>query len=131
MPDGELKTFAGETDRCSCGELRAEEGAEHARRFVARQWGQPATGSCCGKDNAPSLGYWDVILERARTHTLSISGMAFQDVWNIDLERLKDCCIHVAAPDGRLVPFCAYNLTSVQGRSLYRANGARRRNARS
>jgi uncharacterized radical SAM superfamily Fe-S cluster-containing enzyme len=46
--------------------------------------------------------------------------MAFQDAWNLDLERLKDCCIHVAAPDGRLVPFCAYNLTSSRGESLYR-----------
>jgi len=24
------------------------------------------------------------------------------------------------SPDGRLVPFCAYNLTDRQGRSLYR-----------
>ncbi|MEJ2718288.1 MAG: radical SAM protein, partial [Deltaproteobacteria bacterium] len=50
MPDGELKAFSREADRCSCSELRAEQGAENARRFVARQWAQPAKGSCCGKD---------------------------------------------------------------------------------
>jgi len=46
--------------------------------------------------------------------------MAFQDVWNIDLERLQGCCIHVASPDGNLIPFCAYNLTSNMGKPLYR-----------
>ena len=62
---------------------------------------------------------FDRFLARARTHTFSISAMAFQDVWNLDLERLRGCCIHVATPDGRLIPFCAYNLTSASGRSLY------------
>jgi uncharacterized radical SAM superfamily Fe-S cluster-containing enzyme len=48
--------------------------------------------------------------------------MAFQDAWNLDLERLRDCCIHIASRDGRLVPFCAYNLTDRNGKSLYRNN---------
>jgi uncharacterized radical SAM superfamily Fe-S cluster-containing enzyme len=46
--------------------------------------------------------------------------MAFQDAWNLDLERLRDCCIHTVSTDGRIVPFCAYNLTSRSGRALYR-----------
>ena len=66
-----------------------------------------------------SLGGWDVFLERKRTHSFFVSGMAFQDAWTLDLERLRDCCIHVAGRDGRLVPFCAYNLTDKYGR-LYR-----------
>jgi uncharacterized radical SAM superfamily Fe-S cluster-containing enzyme len=48
--------------------------------------------------------------------------MAFQDAWTLDLERLRDCYIHTASPDGRLVPFCAYNLTDRLGHSLYRIN---------
>jgi hypothetical protein len=47
--------------------------------------------------------------------------MAFQDVWSVDLERVRDCCIHVMTSDGRLVPFCAYNLTNLQGHALYRS----------
>jgi len=70
--------------------------------------------------DSPSLGEWDIVLERARTHSFYISGMAFQDAWNLDLERLRDCCIHVMSPDGYLVPFCAYNLTSRSGDPLYR-----------
>jgi hypothetical protein len=46
--------------------------------------------------------------------------MAFQDVWNLDLERLRGCCIHIVSPEGKLIPFCAYNLTSNQGEPLYR-----------
>jgi uncharacterized radical SAM superfamily Fe-S cluster-containing enzyme len=46
--------------------------------------------------------------------------MAFQDADNLDLERLKGCCISVVSADGRLVPFCVYNLTSREGKSLYR-----------
>jgi uncharacterized radical SAM superfamily Fe-S cluster-containing enzyme len=50
-----------------------------------------------------------------------VSAMAFQDVWTVDLERIRDCCIHVLAPDRTLVPFCVYNLTDVNGRALYRS----------
>lgn len=120
MPDGELKAFSHhKPSTCACGTLRAEEGAERARRFVARQWRQPDDRCQDRIDSRLSLGYWDVILERARTHMLSVSGMAFQDAWNIDIERLKDCCIHVVTREGRLVPFCAYQLTSSTGRALY------------
>jgi 7,8-dihydro-6-hydroxymethylpterin dimethyltransferase len=60
------------------------------------------------------------LLERAQSHTLCISGMVFQDAWNVDLERLQRCCIHVATPGKKLVPFCAYYMTGSDGRRLYR-----------
>jgi hypothetical protein len=47
--------------------------------------------------------------------------MAFQDIWTVDLERVRDCCIHVLAPNRTLVPFCVYNLTNAEGRALYRS----------
>ena len=34
----------------------------------------------------------------------------FMDAHTFDLKRLKKCCIHELLPDGRAVPFCAYNL---------------------
>jgi uncharacterized radical SAM superfamily Fe-S cluster-containing enzyme len=58
--------------------------------------------------------------------TLGLSGMAFQDAWTLDLDRLRQCHIHVVAPDRRVIPFCAYNLTSRDGRPLYRAPAAAR-----
>jgi phenylacetate-coenzyme A ligase PaaK-like adenylate-forming protein len=38
----------------------------------------------------------------------------------LNLERLKGCCIHVARPDGRLIPFCSFNLTARSGTPLHR-----------
>lgn len=41
--------------------------------------------------------------------TILISAMHFMDSYNYDVERVKRCVIHYAAPDGLLYPFCAYN----------------------
>ena len=56
----------------------------------------------------------------SRRRTLGLSAMVFQDAWTLDLERLRQCHIHIVSPDARVIPFCAYNLTSVDGTSLYR-----------
>jgi uncharacterized radical SAM superfamily Fe-S cluster-containing enzyme len=50
---------------------------------------------------------------------LTIGGMAFQDVWNVDLERLKSCSIQIISPDGKLVPLCAKYLTGTDGTKIY------------
>ncbi len=105
--------------------VRAEEGAARAISAVARQW---SAAKSCGCNSAFSMGCeaegpalsLDDFLVQARSRTFSVSAMAFQDVWNLDLERVRQCCIHVMAPDGRLVPFCLYNLTAADGRRLYR-----------
>lgn len=40
---------------------------------------------------------------------LLVGGMHFQDSYNYNVDRVQRCCIHYAAPNGRLYPFCAYN----------------------
>jgi uncharacterized radical SAM superfamily Fe-S cluster-containing enzyme len=125
LEDGELRAWTRRAPLGSCCQpASAAAGAIKARRFVSQFWAHPKAGAA-GSAAVPShlsLGGWDTFLERARTHAFSISAMAFQDAWNLDLERLKDCCIHVAHPDGRIIPFCAYNLTDSRGISMYRAN---------
>ncbi len=120
MPDGHLLSWSqhNPTRSCCCQPTSAAEGAARARNFVAARWVSPDALQPLSK--GPGLGEWDVVLERARTHTFSISGMAFQDAWTLDLERLRDCCIHTVSPDGRIIPFCAYNLTNHEGQALYR-----------
>ncbi|HUW66126.1 MAG TPA: radical SAM protein [Spirochaetia bacterium] len=115
MPGGDM--VATTRHAPCCGPLPAAgEGAARTRGFVSTRWAA-SPGEGCGGTVKDSL---DLFLARARTHALSISGMAFQDAWTIDLERLRDCCIHTVAPDGRIIPFCAYNLTGSAGRPLYR-----------
>ena len=41
---------------------------------------------------------------------LFIGTMHFMDAYNFDFQRVKRCCIHYATPDGRVIPFCSYNL---------------------
>ncbi|WP_371368009.1 GTP 3',8-cyclase [Sporomusa rhizae] len=125
MPDGQIKPLKQDSaSGCCCQGKPATEGAKRARQFVARQWSAPKIGTKCkdqltqaGVGNTASL---DAFLEQVNTYTLAVSGMAFQDVWNLDLDRLKQCFIHVVGPDNRLIPFCAYNLTNRQGAPLYR-----------
>jgi 7,8-dihydro-6-hydroxymethylpterin dimethyltransferase len=33
----------------------------------------------------------------------------FQDPWTLDIGKLKKCCVSEIVPDGRMIPFCAYN----------------------
>jgi uncharacterized radical SAM superfamily Fe-S cluster-containing enzyme len=125
LPGGGLQAVTGKANAGSC----CDEGGEgRAVSFTARQWSAPEHGpdekpancGCCPGETIPySL---DGFLERVRTHMISVSCMAFQDAWSLDLERARDCCIHMVAPDGRMIPFCLYNLTSATGRRLYRGN---------
>lgn len=41
--------------------------------------------------------------------TLLVAGMHFMDSYNYDVQRVKRCVIHYAAPNGLIYPFCAYN----------------------
>jgi uncharacterized radical SAM superfamily Fe-S cluster-containing enzyme len=41
---------------------------------------------------------------------LFIGMMHFMDEWNYDVERVMRCVIHYALPDGRIIPFCAFNI---------------------
>jgi uncharacterized radical SAM superfamily Fe-S cluster-containing enzyme len=40
---------------------------------------------------------------------LIILSMHFQDLYNFNLDRVRRCNVHYAAPDGLLYPFCTYN----------------------
>lgn len=93
-----------------------ESPSHHARRFVQRRWRFEEVEAWQGNDCKP--GSWQELFNRAKTDYLSISCMPFQDVWNIDLERLQRCCTHIVTPDKRIVPLCAFYVTSANGRRL-------------
>ncbi|WP_373501534.1 radical SAM (seleno)protein TrsS [Desulfococcus sp.] len=114
---GRVQPLTRRQDDCCAEPIDAAEGARKAIAATAARWAPPApdAGPCaCGGDDL------DRFIGRASTHSFSISCMAFQDAWTVDLERLRGCCIHTVSPDGRLIPFCAYNLTDCKGRPLHR-----------
>lgn len=38
-----------------------------------------------------------------------VGSMHFQDGYNYDINRVMRCAVHYPTPDGRIIPFCAYN----------------------
>jgi hypothetical protein len=105
---------------------RGSDAAEKSIAYVRRHWKYPDSGKTETNSRPEASGNsnttedsTDPVLERIRNNSLCISGMAFQDVWNIDLDRLRRCCVHVATPDSRLIPFCAYYLTGASGQRLH------------
>jgi len=56
---------------------------------------------CLPLINAPALNYSNVF---------RVLIMQFMDAWNFDMRAMKKSCVHIAQPDGRLIPFEAFNL---------------------
>lgn len=57
---------------------------------------------------------------RVESHSLSISGMPFQDAGNIDINRVRNCCVSVIDESLKAIPLCLYYLTDRKGNRLYR-----------
>lgn len=117
--NGELLNLTNNSG-CCCSVKKAEEGSEKAKKFVSRNWSYRETDENEGESETGEISQWDKILDSINNNSFSISAMAFQDVWNVDLERVKDCCIHVVSPEYKMIPFCMYNITNIYGKSLYR-----------
>ncbi len=114
LGDGQLMAVSKNSGCC-----KSKESARKAKTYVSRNWTGRLTVTGKGS-SSDKKSDWDAILDRIHSTSFSISAMAFQDVWNIDLNRVKDCCIHVVSPDKRLIPFCLYNITDSEGKALYR-----------
>lgn len=115
--DGHIKAIIASKADCKCS-------SNQTREFVAKRW---SAAKCCKKKEEEqekcengSTTSLDDFLERMEMFTLAVSGMVFQDAFNLDLERLQRCKIGEINKEGKRIPFCAYNLTSVSGKSLYR-----------
>ena len=59
--------------------------------------------------NAFMHGNYDA-LGKFHENALFIGMMHFMDEYNYDVERVERCVIHYAMPDGRVVPFCTFNV---------------------
>lgn len=49
-------------------------------------------------------------LAEFHSKSLFIGMMHFMDLYNYDIDRVQKCCVHYATPDGRIIPFCAFNV---------------------
>jgi uncharacterized radical SAM superfamily Fe-S cluster-containing enzyme len=108
MEDGELKALSvgSKSVACSC----KEESIEKARNYIAKKWTYEDRNTKGEESDSYDFSSWDIFINRMHSHGFSITCMAFQDAWNLDLERLKKCRVQVAVKGGKLIPFCAYNI---------------------
>jgi hypothetical protein len=49
----------------------------------------------------------------------------FQDPYTLNVKQLMKCCVEEITPDGRLIPFCAYNSVGYANRSAHNSPGSR------
>ena len=112
--DGGLKPLKQQAENgCCCVS------SDDSRRSVAEQW-SGGTEDFADDGALTETSSLDAFLAQARRSTFAVSGMVFQDAWNLDLQRLRRCYICEMDAQYGMVPFCAYNLTDTEGRSLYR-----------
>ncbi len=49
-------------------------------------------------------------LRKYADHVRMITIKPFMSVWDVDIKRLMKCCVHEVLPDGKIMPFCSYNI---------------------
>jgi len=64
--------------------------------------GRPCSAACC---NLPFINQ----VKYLKRHVFTIVIQDFGDAYTMDLNVLHKCCIGELVPDGRMIPFCAYN----------------------
>lgn len=120
---GELRPLSGGSccaRKTTSEPTSPEETAENTRRSVdvtIKSWSKPFVPLSGSQSQGDAF---DEFLARASRETFSLTCMAFQDVWTVDLARLRGCCVHIFRAPGRLIPFCAMNLTNSEGHPLHR-----------
>ncbi len=102
-----VKRKSDNSTLCCCASKAVRQSA-----FIANRWaGAQAEGEADG---------WERLASSFRQSTFTITAKFFQDGTDIDLNRLKNCTLHVLTNEFRRVPFCAWNLTSTNGARLKR-----------
>ena len=96
-----------EAESCCCG------GTQPEAESCCCGGTQPEPKSCCCEEESVDITNMEDFLKRAKSHGFTITSMAFQDAGNLDIERLRQCSLHVYK-DGKKIPFCAYYLSPME-----------------
>lgn len=82
--------------------------AQQNREYIGSRWSGPEEGCCCTPE--ADIHSLDGFLQWKQARGFTITSMNFQDAGNLDVERLRQCSLHVYR-DGKLIPFCAAYLS--------------------
>ena len=108
-----------EPENCCCGGTQPEPescccgGTQPEPESCCCGGTQPEPKNCCCEEESVDITNMEDFLKRAKSHGFTITSMAFQDAGNLDIERLRQCSLHVYK-DGKKIPFCAYYLSPME-----------------
>lgn len=114
-----LEKAEPEAESCCCGGTQPEPescccgGTQPEAESCCCGGTQPEPKSCCCEEEPIDITSMEGFLKRAKSHGFTITSMAFQDAGNLDIERLRQCSLHVYK-DGKKIPFCAYYLSPME-----------------
>lgn len=113
LPNNMLLRLTSKSKKTSC--CGDENSHLKNRAFVARRWKRSAdddTPSSGDRTPEGSADYTDMgaFLKRVKSHGFTLTAMAFQDAYTLDIERLRRCSLHVAG-GSKIIPFCANYIT--------------------
>ena len=75
---------------------------------LLRQMGCDSAGCGCGDGSADARQRLAGLLDGADFFSVGFHGM--MDAYCFDLERARRCCVHKLTAEGKLMPFCLYNM---------------------
>jgi 7,8-dihydro-6-hydroxymethylpterin dimethyltransferase len=64
-------------------------------------------------------------LADVREHAFVVTAQDFQDPYTLNTRQLRKCCVAEITPDGRLIPFCAYNSVGYREQIREQLSGVR------
>jgi uncharacterized radical SAM superfamily Fe-S cluster-containing enzyme len=113
LPDNTLipLTVRNSSKNSCCCQATAEEN----REYVGSRWERKVSDQQATNFDISTM---EGFINRVKAYGFTITSMAFQDAWNIDLARLQKCSLHVFR-NGKYIPLCANYLTSCQGRRIH------------
>ena len=103
--------------------LVQDEKAEHISGFypATRNLTREAYLSGYSPDSPQGSVFLDLLVKQGvEVHSgLSLIIMNYMDALSMDTQRLRECSMMVAVPDGSTIPFCSYHLTDSAGKRVY------------
>ncbi|WP_165251750.1 radical SAM protein [Adlercreutzia sp. ZJ304] len=103
--------------------LVKSEDAEHESGFypATRRMTQTEYEQGYSPDSPQGSVFLDILYKKGVQveDGISIIIMNYMDAFSMDTQRLRECSMMVAMPDGRAIPFCSYHLTDTAGRRIY------------
>ncbi len=85
------------------------------RRALEGLWSSaaiPGSTALAGRFRCAGSGCLDLGSDPAhlKRHVFQINIKDFMDAYTFNVKQVMKCCVAVLIPDGRLIPFCAYNI---------------------